>query len=102
MSFPKLIDNQALECEGVVNENELLKALTSVDNDKTPRNPGITKVFFINFWDFLKEPLCPSIQESFLVGELSVSQKQATIKLIERKVGIKDLSKTGDLSLFYM
>ena len=30
VSLPKLIDNQALECE-----NELLKALTSMDNDKT-------------------------------------------------------------------
>ena len=35
VSLPKLIDNQALECEGVINENELLKALTSMDNDKT-------------------------------------------------------------------
>ena len=37
MSLPKLNDNQALECEGVINENEVLKALTSMDNYKTPR-----------------------------------------------------------------
>ena len=43
MSLPKLNDNQALECEGVKNENELLKALTSMDNDKTSGNDGITK-----------------------------------------------------------
>ena len=37
VSLPKLNDNQALECEGVINENEVLKALTSMDNYKTPR-----------------------------------------------------------------
>ena len=33
---PKLDDNQALECEGIINKNELIKALTSMDNDKPP------------------------------------------------------------------
>ena len=38
-----MIDNQALECEGFANENELLKALTSMNNDKMPENDGIAK-----------------------------------------------------------
>lgn len=29
VSLPKLNDDEALECEGVINENESLKALTS-------------------------------------------------------------------------
>ena len=29
VSLPKLNDDQALECEGVINEHEFLKALTS-------------------------------------------------------------------------
>ena len=31
VSLPKLSDNQVLEYEGVINENELLKALNSMD-----------------------------------------------------------------------
>ena len=82
VSLPKLNENQTLKCEGAITECELLKALTSMDNDKSPGNDGITKEFYIKFWDVVKEPLCASIQQSFIVGELSTSQKQAIIKLI--------------------
>ena len=56
-----------------------------MDNDKSPGNNGITKEFYIKFWEVIKEPLFASIQQSFIVGELSTSQKQAVIKLIEKK-----------------
>ena len=56
-----------------------------MDNDKSPVNDGITKEFYIKFWDIVKESLCASIQQSFIVGELSISQKQVIIKLIEKK-----------------
>ena len=64
-----------------------------MDNDKSSGNDGITKEFYIKFWDVVKESLCASIQESFLVGELSISQKQAIIKLIEKKDRDKRLNK---------
>ena len=56
-----------------------------MDNDKSPGNGCITKEFYIKFWDVVKEPLCASTQQSFKVGELNTSPKQATIKLIEKK-----------------
>ena len=37
---------------------------------------------------------------SFIAGELSTSQKQAIIKLIEKKDRDKRFIKTGDLSHF--
>ena len=42
-SLPKLNKNQTLKYEGAITESELLKALTSTDNDKSPGNNGITK-----------------------------------------------------------
>ena len=36
-----------------------------MDNDKSPGNDDITKEFYIKFWDFIKEPLCTSIQQFF-------------------------------------
>ena len=62
MFLPKLNENQnqTLKCEGAITESELLKALTSMDNDKSPLN-GIAKDFYITFWDVVKEPLCASI-----------------------------------------
>ena len=56
-----------------------------MDNDKSPGNDGIAKEFYIKFWDAAKEPLCASIQQSFITGEVSTSQKQTVIKLIEKK-----------------
>ena len=99
VSLPTLNENQTVNCEGVITECELLKSLTSMNNDKSPGNDGTTKEFYIKFRDAVKEPLCASIQQSFIEGELSTSQKQAIIKL-SKKIEIKDLLKTGDLSHF--
>ena len=85
VSLPKLNKNQTLKFEGAITECELVKALTSMDNDKSPGNDDITKEFYIKFWDVVKEPLCASIRQSFTTDDLSTSQKQAIIKLIEKK-----------------
>ena len=94
VSLPKFNKNQTLKCESAITECELLKALSPMDNDRSRGNDGITKEFYIKFWDVVKEPLRASIQQSFIEGELSTSQKQAIIKLIEKK------DKNGNLSDF--
>ena len=64
MSLPKLNENQILKCEGAITESEILKALTPMNNDKSPRSNDITEEFYIKFWDFVKETLGASIQKS--------------------------------------
>ena len=54
-------------------------------NDKFPGNDGITKEFYGFVWDDIKNSLSDSIKKSFISDELSISQKQAVIKLIEKK-----------------
>ena len=54
MSLPKLNENQTLKCEGAITESELLKALTSIDNNKSPGNDGITNEFYLNIGMLLK------------------------------------------------
>ena len=49
VSLAKLNENQTLKCETAITECEVLKALTSRDNDKSPGNDGITKKFLLNF-----------------------------------------------------
>ena len=72
MSLPKLDENQTLKCEGARAESELL---TFMDDDQSPRNDGIAKEFCVKFWDVVKESLCTFIEQCFIVGELSTSQK---------------------------
>ena len=100
VSLLKLNENQVLKCEGGVTGSGLLKGLTSMDNDKSPGNDSITKEFYLEFWDVVEEPLCVSIQQSFIEGGLSTSEKEAITKLVEKKIEIKGLLKTGHLSHF--
>ena len=50
----------------------------------------------LNFWTELKEIFIDSVSEAKEKGILSTSQRQAIIKLIEKRIEIRDSSKTGD------
>ena len=62
-------------------------------NNKSPENDGLTKEFDEFFWEEIKIPLCNSITKSYQNRELSISQRQAVIKLIEKKDEDKKLIK---------
>ena len=53
--------------------------------NKSPGNDRIKKEFYEVFRDDLKAPLLSSVNKAFKVEELSTSQKQVVIKLIEKK-----------------
>ena len=93
MSLPKLDNQKALSCEGPITETELLNALKSMSNDKSPGNDGLMKEFYETFWNEIKNTLISSIQRSFEVDQLTISQRQAMIKLIEKKERDKRLIK---------
>ena len=57
-----------------------------MSNNKSLGNNSLTKEFSENFWEEIKTPLCNSIMKSYQNGELSISQRQAVIKLIEKKI----------------
>ena len=59
--------------------------MKSMKNNKTPGNDGLTKEFYETFWDELKTPLMESVNQAFHTKILSISQRQAVIKLIEKK-----------------
>ena len=74
-----------------------------MENKKSPENDWLTKEFYITFWNEVKAPLLLAIEEACLVKQLSTSQKQAVIKLIEkRKDATKGIFKTGDLFPYLM
>ena len=52
---------------------------------KSPGNDGLTAEFYKTFWNLLGQQLTDSLNYSFEHGELSTSQKQAIIKLIDKK-----------------
>ena len=60
---------------------------------KIPGNDGFTSEFYKVFWSELKTPLLLSYKKVFWGGELNISQKQAIIKLIEKKKTDKRMIK---------
>lgn len=73
MSHSKLNESQTFKCEGATTESELLNSLTCMENDKSLGNDDITKEFYAKFCHVVKEPLSASIQQFFILGELSTS-----------------------------
>ena len=90
IDVPKLSEDQVKLCEEDLTEKDLYKSLRSMQNDKSPGNDGLTKEFYETFWDDLKEIFVNSVREAKEIGHLSTSQRQAIIKLIEKKIEIKD------------
>ena len=72
-------------CENDLTEDELLITLKSMQNNKTPVNDGLTKEFYEAFWNEIKHVFLKSLKQAKEKGQLSISQRQAVIKLIEKK-----------------
>ena len=54
-------------------------------NNKTRANNGQSKVFYETFWEDIKDVFINSLKQAKIEGSLSVSQRQAVIKLLEKK-----------------
>ena len=76
-------------------QNEILKKPLSIEelensiknsqNGKSPGNDGLTREFYIVFWPNVSQCLFDSLIDGKNKGFLSSSQRQAVIKLLEKK-----------------
>ena len=71
-----------------ITESEPLKSLKTMKNDKSAGNDGLTKEFLEPFGNKLKHFFFQFQTKIFF--NRRASQKQAVIKLNEKKTGIKD------------
>ena len=77
--------------------------LETFQNNKVPGNDGIPVEFYKRFWTLLNESFVNCANECFENMEMSNSQDQAVISLMEKKKEKIVLSlKTGDQSLWLM
>ena len=56
-----------------------------MENNKSPRNDGLSKEFYECFWNKIRNTFLGPIHKAFLNQELSSSQKQAVIKMLGKK-----------------
>ena len=74
INIPILTEEHSQTCEAPI--SEILNALKSMPNNKSPGNDGLTREFYETFWEEVKSPLCNRITKSYQNGELSISQRQ--------------------------
>ena len=77
IASPNLTSKSFDICESEITEKGLISALESMD--------GLTKEFYEHFWDDLKFYFINSLNQSKIDGNISISQRQANIKLIVKK-----------------
>ena len=83
--IPKLSPENRDICEGKVTRNECFNVLKEMKCNKSPGNDGFTVEFYITFWPALGGILVEALNEAYERGELSPSQKQGVITLLEKE-----------------
>ena len=85
LDIPKPSTDQITRCNIDLTEKDLYASMKSMENDKSPGNDGLTKEFYVTFWNDIKATFISSLKQAKERKELSISQRQAIIKLIEKK-----------------
>jgi len=85
LDIPRLTEEQKLSCGGKITPEECAAVLENFQNNKSTGNDGIPVEFCKKFWSLLSESFTKCVNECFETGEMSRSQKQAVITLIEKK-----------------
>ena len=85
LNIPKLIEEQKQACEGKILLEECELILETFSSNKAPGNDGIPIEFYRKLWPLISEPFIKCVNECFEKGEMSFSQKQAVITLVEKK-----------------
>ena len=85
LDIQKLSADQIILCDIELTEKDLYGSMKSMKNDKSPGNDGLTKEFYVTFWDDIKATFVSSLKQVKERKDLSISQRQAIIKLIEKK-----------------
>ena len=84
-NIPALSVEDRLSCEGEITTEECVKALDTFDNGKTPGNAGIPVEFYKTFWNSVGVFMTEVFNHSFELGQMSNSQKQAVVTLMDKK-----------------
>ena len=83
-NIPKITSDQQIAIDAPLSLDECYETLKTFKPRKSPGNDGITSEFYKKFWPVFGKFLLNSFNESFDKGELSVSQRQAVITLLDK------------------
>ena len=70
-------------CDGDLTIDECYDTLKTFGANKTPGNDGLSVEFYKQFWCWIGKPMVQCFNTAFTKGELSTSQRQAVIKVLD-------------------
>ena len=85
IQLPTITDGNYAKDETDITADNLFVALKSEPDNKSPSNDGLSKGFYESLWEDIKDVFINSIKEAKIKGSLSISERQAVIKLFEKK-----------------
>ena len=68
--MPQPNEFECNRCEGIITKCECWDALSSMNNNKSPGNDGLSKEFYICFFEKLLDPLIQALNQSFVDCEM--------------------------------
>ena len=80
-------------------EQELLASISAIDASACPGEDGLTRQFFLEFWDIVRIPLLQGFQTFFSTGSLPVSLCSGIISLIPKGGDHSDLRQWRPITL---
>ena len=84
-SINTLTEAEKLLCDRPIKIKECEEILLTFSNNKSPGKDGLTFEFYRKFWNSIKIPLMECFEYAFEHNELSTSQKQGVITLLEKQ-----------------
>ena len=93
--IPTLEENNKNACEGNLTENECFKSLQTFKKNKSPGNDGLSYEFYLKFWNVLKNRFVECFNYAYTTKQMSPSQRQAVITLLDKKNKDRNYLKNG-------
>ena len=86
--LPKISEQLSNKLEEDITHNEIATVLfKDMATRKSPGNDGLTCAFYRAFWKDIHDMVLGSLSEGWKSGQMSTSQRQSIIRLIEKKSG---------------
>ena len=85
INAPSLSADKQTNCEGRLTLKAIYEALSNLLSNKTPGNDGLSREFYFAYFDLLENEILASLNYSYQLGELSNSQRQAVVMLVEKR-----------------
>ena len=95
----QLSDDQKERCEGLLTTDECKRAIFAMKKNKAPGCDGISIEFYQTFWPQIKEILVNALNECYITGTMSNTQRKGLITLLFKKGDTQSLKNWRPITL---